>query len=134
VPRVAGHPPVASHQVAAEEMLPVAEAGGTVRGGRAAGGRVQQILIVTGRRKRTLEDHFDPDPELVTTLKQAAMSAIATLGTLRASPASTTPPECTLGPGHAISLGADFVDGEECVSRSEIPLSLPRIRLPHFKR
>src|SRR5512136_644875 len=37
---------------------------------------VQQILIVTGRRKRTLEDHFDPDPELVTTLKQAGNEAL----------------------------------------------------------
>ena len=78
---------------------------------------VQQILIVTGRRKRTLEDHFDPDPELVTTLKQAGNEALlADLGYLEGkSRFYYTRQSVPSGLGHAISLGADFVDGEECV-------------------
>jgi UTP--glucose-1-phosphate uridylyltransferase len=78
---------------------------------------VQQILIVTGRRKRTLEDHFDPDPELVTTLKQAGNEALlADLGYLEGkSRFYYTRQSVPAGLGHAISLGADFVDGEECV-------------------
>ena len=78
---------------------------------------VQQILIVTGRRKRTLEDHFDPDPELVTTLKQAGNEALlADLEYLEGkSRFYYTRQSTPLGLGHAISLGSDFVDGDDCV-------------------
>lgn len=78
---------------------------------------LQQILIVTGRRKRTIEDHFDPDPELVTTLKQAGSEALlADLSYLQdRSRFFYTRQSTPLGLGHAVSLGADFVDGEDCV-------------------
>jgi UTP--glucose-1-phosphate uridylyltransferase len=78
---------------------------------------VQQILIVTGRRKRTIEDHFDPDPELVTTLTQAGSEAL--LADLRYLEGKSrfyyTRQSTPLGLGHAISLGIDFVDGDDCV-------------------
>jgi UTP--glucose-1-phosphate uridylyltransferase len=76
-----------------------------------------QILIVTGRRKRTLEDHFDPDPELVANLKQAGSEALlADLDYLEGrSQFYYTRQSTPRGLGHAISLGADFVDGDDCV-------------------
>ncbi|HSR34317.1 MAG TPA: sugar phosphate nucleotidyltransferase [Anaerolineae bacterium] len=78
---------------------------------------LDQILIVTGRRKRTIEDHFDPDPELVGTLKQAGNEAmLADLDYLEGGARFYYTRQSTpLGLGHAISLGADFVDGGDCV-------------------
>jgi UTP--glucose-1-phosphate uridylyltransferase len=75
-----------------------------------------QILIVTGRRKRTIEDHFDPDPELVATLKQAGNEALlADLDYMEGrSRFYYTRQSTPRGLGHAISLGADFVDGGDC--------------------
>jgi UTP--glucose-1-phosphate uridylyltransferase len=78
---------------------------------------LRQILIVTGRRKRTIEDHFDPDPDLVTRLKQAGNEALlADLdymeGTSRFYYTRQSTPR---GLGHAISLGADFVERGDCV-------------------
>ena len=55
-----------------KEMLPVGRKPAVqyvVEELQAAG--LHQILMVTGRRKRSIEDHFDPDPDLVTSLKQA---------------------------------------------------------------
>ena len=76
-----------------------------------------QILLVTGRRKRTIEDHFDPDPELVANLKQAGSeSLLADLDYLGGkSRFYYTRQSAPRGLGHAISLGADFVDGDDCV-------------------
>jgi UTP--glucose-1-phosphate uridylyltransferase len=76
-----------------------------------------QILVVTGRRKRTIEDHFDPDPELVANLKQAGNEALlADLDYLDGkSRFYYTRQSTPRGLGHAISLGADFVDGDDCV-------------------
>jgi UTP--glucose-1-phosphate uridylyltransferase len=76
-----------------------------------------QILLVTGRRKRTIEDHFDPDPELVANLKQAGSeSLLADLDYLEGkSRFYYTRQSAPRGLGHAISLGADFVDGDDCV-------------------
>jgi UTP--glucose-1-phosphate uridylyltransferase len=76
-----------------------------------------QILIVTGRRKRTIEDHFDPDPELVKNLKQAGNEALlADLEYLEGkSRFYYTRQSTPRGLGHAISLGADFVEGDDCV-------------------
>ncbi len=78
---------------------------------------LKQILIITGRRKRTIEDHFDPDPELVARLKQAGSEALlADLGYLEdKSRFYYTRQSTPRGLGHAISLGADFVDGDDCV-------------------
>ena len=76
-----------------------------------------QVLIVTGRRKRTIEDHFDPDPELVQNLKQAGNEALlADLEYLEGkSRFYYTRQSTPRGLGHAISLGADFVEGDDCV-------------------
>ena len=78
---------------------------------------LKQILIVTGRRKRSIEDHFDPDPELVSRLKQAGNEAL--LEDLEYLEGKSrfyfTRQSTPRGLGHAISLGADFVDGGDCV-------------------
>jgi UTP--glucose-1-phosphate uridylyltransferase len=76
-----------------------------------------QILVVTGRRKRTIEDHFDPDPELVANLKQAGSEALlADLDYLEGkSRFYYTRQSTPRGLGHAILLGADFVNGDDCV-------------------
>jgi len=78
---------------------------------------LEQILIVTGRRKRTIEDHFDPDPGLVANLKQAGNEAqLADLNYLEGGARFYYTRQSTpQGLGHAISLGADFVDGGDCV-------------------
>lgn len=78
---------------------------------------LRQILLVTGRRKRTIEDHFDPDPELVGMLKQAGNEALlADLDYIEGkSRFYYTRQSTPRGLGHAISLGADFVDGDDCV-------------------
>jgi UTP--glucose-1-phosphate uridylyltransferase len=78
---------------------------------------LRQILLVTGRRKRTIEDHFDPDPQLVAQLKQAGNEALlADLDYLEGrSRFYYTRQSTPRGLGHAVSLGADFVDGMDCV-------------------
>jgi len=78
---------------------------------------LRQILMVTGRRKRTIEDHFDPDPQLVAQLKQAGNEALlADLDYLAdKSRLYYTRQSTPQGLGHAVLLGADFVDGDDCV-------------------
>jgi UTP--glucose-1-phosphate uridylyltransferase len=78
---------------------------------------MQQILIITGRRKRAIEDHFDEDPQLVGALEQAGNEAmLADLSYLEGKSTffytRQSPPR---GLGHAISLGRDFVGEEDCV-------------------
>jgi len=78
---------------------------------------LHQILIITGRRKRVIEDHFDADPQLVAALEQSGNEpALADLGYLgdRARffyTRQSTPK----GLGDAVSLSADFVDGDDFV-------------------
>ena len=78
---------------------------------------LHQILIVTGRRKRTIEDHFDPDPGLVSRLKQAGNEAV--LEDLDYMEGESrfyfTRQSTPRGLGHAVSLGADFVEDAPCV-------------------
>ena len=78
---------------------------------------LRQILLVTGRHKRTIEDHFDPDPELVNKLKQAGNEPLlADMDYLEGkSRFYYTRQSTPRGLGHAISLGADFVEGGDCV-------------------
>ena len=76
----------------------------------------RQVLIVTGRRKRAIEDHFDPDPQLVQALQEAGHeSLLADLAFEGKSRLFYTRQSSPKGLGHAVSLGADFVDGEDCV-------------------
>jgi UTP--glucose-1-phosphate uridylyltransferase len=76
-----------------------------------------QMLIITGRRKRAIEDHFDPDPMLLSALEQAGNEAL--LGELsyiqRNSRFFYTRQSSPRGLGHAVSLGAEFVDDDACV-------------------
>jgi len=78
---------------------------------------LSQILMITGRRKRAIEDHFDPDPVLLSALEQAGNEAILSeLAFIqRQSRFFYTRQSSPKGLGHAISLGADFVDNEDCV-------------------
>jgi UTP--glucose-1-phosphate uridylyltransferase len=76
-----------------------------------------QFLLITGRRKRAIEDHFDPDPELLSALQHAGNEAL--LGELaylqRNSRFFYTRQSSAQGLGHAVSLGAEFVDCDDCV-------------------
>jgi UTP--glucose-1-phosphate uridylyltransferase len=79
--------------------------------------RLRQILIITGRRKRAIEDHFDSDPQLVAALEQAGNeSVLADISYLEdTSHFFYTRQSAPKGLGHAVSLGADFVDDDDCV-------------------
>ncbi len=81
------------------------------------GAGVNQILIITGRRKRAIEDHFDPDPFLLATLEQAGNEPLlAELTNMQSrSRFFYTSQSSPRGLGDAISLGAEFVDDENCV-------------------
>jgi UTP--glucose-1-phosphate uridylyltransferase len=77
---------------------------------------LRQILIITGRRKRAIEDHFDSDQQLVSALKAAGNeSRLADLEFEGKSRLFYTRQSKPRGLGHAVSLGADFVDGDDCV-------------------
>lgn len=77
---------------------------------------LRQVLIITGRRKRAIEDHFDSDPRLVAALKEAGSEALlAELAFEGKSRLFYTRQSTPRGLGHAVSLGADFVDGDDCV-------------------
>jgi len=101
-----------------KEMLPVGRKPAVqyvVEELQAAG--LRQVLMITGRRKRAIEDHFDADPQLVSALMQAGNEArLADLayleGKLRFFYTRQSPPR---GLGHAISLGADFAGDDDCV-------------------
>jgi UTP--glucose-1-phosphate uridylyltransferase len=78
---------------------------------------LNQILIITGRRKRAIEDHFDPDPVLLSALEQAGNEALVSELSFiqRDSRFFYTRQSSPKGLGHAVSLGAEFVDDEGCV-------------------
>jgi len=78
---------------------------------------LSQILLVTGRRKRAIEDHFDPDPYLLSSLTQAGNETLlAELSYLqRQTRFFYTRQSQPQGLGHAVSLGAEFVDNDNCV-------------------
>lgn len=78
---------------------------------------LNQILIITGRRKRAIEDHFDPDPMLLSVLEQAGNEAmLSELSYIqRNSRFFYTRQSSPKGLGHAVALGADFVDSDDCV-------------------
>lgn len=79
---------------------------------------LRQMLIITGRRKRVIEDHFDSDPQLVAVLEQVGNEAmLADLAYLEGgSRFFYTRQSTPRGLGHAISLAADFVDGDDFVA------------------
>lgn len=81
------------------------------------GAGLRTILLITGRRKRAIEDHFDPDPLLAASLEQAGNEMLLKDLAFIESESQffftrQSPPR---GLGHAVSLGADFVQGDDCV-------------------
>jgi UTP--glucose-1-phosphate uridylyltransferase len=78
---------------------------------------LRQILVVTGIRKRAIEDHFDSDPELIAALEQAGNEAVLSdLSYMQGkSRFFYTRQSTPRGLGHAISLAADFADDEDFV-------------------
>jgi len=78
---------------------------------------LRQILMITGRRKRAIEDHFDADPELVAAVMQAGNEALLEDLAYLESKARLffTRQSTPKGLGHAVLLGADFVDDDDCV-------------------
>ena len=76
-----------------------------------------QILMITGRRKQAIEDHFDADPVLLSALEQAGNETmLAELSYIqRGSRFFYTRQSSPKGLGHAVGLGAEFVDGQDCV-------------------
>lgn len=75
---------------------------------------IESILIVTGRRKRSIEDHFDLSPELETLLRERgkdellrqvrSLSELIHINYVRQGEA--------LGIGHAILRAREFVNDE----------------------
>jgi UTP--glucose-1-phosphate uridylyltransferase len=101
-----------------KEMLPVARKPAVqyvVEELQEAG--INQILLVTGRRKRAIEDHFDPDPFLLSSLEQAGNEALlAELTDLQSkSRFFYTSQSSPRGLGDAVALAAEFADDEDCV-------------------
>jgi len=76
-----------------------------------------QILMVTGRRKHSIEDHFDADPMLLGALEQAGNeSMLAELSYMqRGSRFFYTRQSSPKGLGHAVSLSEEFVDDDDFV-------------------
>jgi UTP--glucose-1-phosphate uridylyltransferase len=81
------------------------------------GAGLTQILMITGRRKQAIEDHFDADPVLLSALEQAGNETmLAELSYIqRGSRFFYTRQSSPKGLGHAVGLGAEFVDGQDCV-------------------
>jgi len=80
--------------------------------------QLRQILIVTGRRKRSIEDHFDPEPEMIAALEQAGNETTLEDLAFLAKGASKffyTRQSTPKGLGHAVSLGKEFVGDDHCV-------------------
>ncbi|RME84928.1 MAG: UTP--glucose-1-phosphate uridylyltransferase [Caldilineae bacterium] len=78
---------------------------------------LRQILIITGRRKRSIEDHFDADPQLMAVLEEAGnerlLDDLAYLeGESRFFFTRQSSPK---GLGHAVLLAKDFVGDDDCV-------------------
>ncbi|MBM4466686.1 MAG: UTP--glucose-1-phosphate uridylyltransferase [Chloroflexi bacterium] len=78
---------------------------------------LRQLLLITGRRKRVIEDHFDDDPELVSALKEAGNETLlADLAYIAGKSFFFYTRQSTpMGLGHAVSLGADFAGDDDCV-------------------
>ncbi len=78
---------------------------------------IQEILIVTGRRKRAIEDHFDSDPQLVSALEHAGNEVrLADLAYLEETVRFFfTRQSAPRGLGDAVSMGARFAQGDDCV-------------------
>ena len=105
---------------------------------------VTQILIITGQKKRAIEDHFDRDPELIRCLQKKGNHQL--IEELRYEEAGVqlfyTRQSEQLGTAHAISLAENFSNGDpfavclgDSIIKSEQPGSfLKRLMATHEKR
>lgn len=78
---------------------------------------VTQILLITGRRKQAIEDHFDADPELTAALQRAGNERLLadlayTNGASRFFYTRQAEPR---GLGDAVLYGAEFAGSDPCV-------------------
>lgn len=105
---------------------------------------VKQILIITGQKKRAIEDHFDRDAELIRSLKEKGNYGL--VDALKHEEAGVqlfyTRQSEQLGTAHAISLAENFADDEpfvvclgDSIIRSDGPGSfLKRLMDTHERR
>ncbi len=94
---------------------------------------IEEIIFVTGRGKRAIEDHFDVSYELETTLveknKQDLLEVVKNISSLAKFSYVRQP--IPLGDGHALLQAAHLVDDDEsvlvifgdCLYDSEVPAS-----------
>lgn len=78
---------------------------------------INQILIITGQKKRAIEDHFDRDTELIRFLEEKGDQGL--IDSLKHEEAGAqllyTRQSEQLGTAHAVSLAENFADGEPFV-------------------
>ena len=78
---------------------------------------IDQILIITGQKKRAIEDHFDRDPELIRRLEEKGNHEL--IDALKHEETDVqlfyTRQSEQLGTAHAISLAEKFVNGDPFV-------------------
>jgi len=81
------------------------------------GAGISQVLIITGRRKRAIEDHFDPDPALLSVLEQSGNEKMLAelMDVQDKARFFYTSQSSPKGLGDAVAYGAEFVDNEDCV-------------------
>src|SRR5262249_45339221 len=98
-----------------KEMIPLVDKPGiqwaveeAVRAG------ITDILIVTGRSKKPIEDHFDRSPELEASLERSGKTeALAMVRAISSTPNSHSVRQAEpLGLGHAVGVGRSFVGDE----------------------
>lgn len=75
---------------------------------------VNQLLLVTGRKKSSIEDHFDPDPELLLRLSESGDSELSDAMAYLDSGSTFfyTRQSTPRGNGDAVRLGREFVGDE----------------------
>jgi len=108
------------------------------------GAGIKQILIITGQKKRAIEDHFDRDLELIRRLEQRGNHEL--IDALKHEVADVqlfyTRQSEQLGTAHAISLAEKFANGDpfvvclgDSIIKSEQPGSfLKRLMDTHERR
>ena len=105
---------------------------------------INQILIITGQKKRAIEDHFDYDSELVRCLEEKGSYGLIDALKYEESGIKLfyTRQGRQLGTAHAIGLAESFVDGDsfvvclgDSIIKSERPGSfLSRLMKTHERR
>lgn len=105
---------------------------------------INQVLIITGQKKRAIEDHFDRDPELIRCLEERENYELIEALSHEESNVQLfyTRQSEQLGTAHAIGLAKNFVDKEpfvvclgDSIIKSDQPGSfLKRLMETHERR